>query len=180
MVYVIFGDSFTFPDGNAATNRVYTYAKGFNEHGKSVHIVCFRNDYTDLSDGETDGIKYYHPFHQNTRNSFLIKRIWLKFLKYVNAYTLLKGINNNEAITAIHVYSIDILTQLYAFVLAKALNTRLLVERSEHPLRSYSDNAFKKLYGNFKVFLDTKLYNAIFCISDYLINFYISKGFQQE
>jgi hypothetical protein len=51
MSYVIFGDTFTFPDGNASTNRVYTYAKGFKENGMNVHIICFRNDYLDNFSG---------------------------------------------------------------------------------------------------------------------------------
>ena len=33
MTCIIFGDAFTFPDGDASTNRVYTYARGFLEHG---------------------------------------------------------------------------------------------------------------------------------------------------
>jgi hypothetical protein len=39
MSVVIFGDVFTFPEGNAATNRVYTYAKGFIENGIDVHVI---------------------------------------------------------------------------------------------------------------------------------------------
>ena len=64
MAYIILGDTFTFPDGNAATNRVYSYAKGFKENGINVHVICFRNDYMDESNGESHGINYYHPFGQ--------------------------------------------------------------------------------------------------------------------
>jgi hypothetical protein len=41
MSIVIYGDVFTFPECSAATNRVYTYAKGFIENGISVHVICF-------------------------------------------------------------------------------------------------------------------------------------------
>ena len=72
MAYVIFGDSFTFPEGDAATNRVYAYSKGFTENGIAVHVICFRNDYIDEHTGETGGIKYYHPFGQTTRSNYFI------------------------------------------------------------------------------------------------------------
>jgi len=52
MSIVIFGDIFTFPDGGAATNRVYTYAKGFTENGIKTHVICFTNDYLNASSNE--------------------------------------------------------------------------------------------------------------------------------
>ena len=81
---IILGDSFTFPDGNAATNRVYTYARGFNESGVKAHIVCFRNDYLVSHGGEADGITYYYPFRQTTRSPYFLVRRWHNLLKYYN------------------------------------------------------------------------------------------------
>ena len=48
MNFLIFGDLFTFSEGNAGANRVYAYARGFNENGINVHIVCFENKYLSL------------------------------------------------------------------------------------------------------------------------------------
>ena len=180
MSYVIFGDTFTFPDGNAATNRVYTYAKGFKENGINVHIICFRNDYLDNFNGESHGIKYYHPFGQKIRNRYFLVRRWQKVTKYFRTYVLLRKINREEPIKAIHVYSIDISAQFFAFILAKLLNTNLLAERCEHPLRSYNDNAIMRMIGNIKVALEIKLYDGIFCISQYLVDFFSGKGVRNE
>jgi len=180
MIYIIFGDTFTFPDGSASTNRVYTYAKGFSHNGIAVNVICFRNDYLENSNGVSDGIRYFHPFGQTKRNKIFIIRTWLKFMKYINTYRLLKGINKKETIMAIHVYSIDILTQLFAFLLSKTLRTKLLVERSEHPLRAHYNCVLQRISENLKIVLETKLYNGIFCISNYLIDFYIKKGVKKD
>jgi len=61
---LIFGDTFTFPEGNAATNRVYTFAKGFHENGIEVFVICFRNDYVETVNGSVNGIHYHHPAHR--------------------------------------------------------------------------------------------------------------------
>jgi glycosyltransferase involved in cell wall biosynthesis len=176
MAYVIFGDAFTFPDGTAATNRVYTYAKGFKENGIKVHVICFRNDYLSDYNGISDGIHFYHPFGQTRRSRYFIIRRWQKFVKYLRTFALLKRINKSERIIAIHVYSINLITELFAFFIARTAGIKLLVERSEHPLRSYRQNAFIRMIGNMKVAVEIRLYDGIFCISNYLIDFFRSKG----
>ena len=60
MVYLIFGDAFTFPEGDASTNRVFSYANGFIENRLDVSIVCFRNDNRAIYYGEIDRVKYYN------------------------------------------------------------------------------------------------------------------------
>jgi glycosyltransferase involved in cell wall biosynthesis len=180
MAYVIFGDYFTFPDGTASTNRVYTYAKGFIENGVPVHVICFRNDYMDKFNGQTEGINYYHPFGQTKRNRYFVIRRWQKFLKYIRTLSLLKEINKANRIIAIQVYTEDIFTQLFSFILAKTCKTKLLIERSEHPLRNFQDNCLKKFSGKTKVAIETKLYDGIFCISNFLIDFYDKRGFSRQ
>ena len=86
MSIVIFGDSFSFPEGDAATNRVHTYAKGFNENGITVHVICFANEYNSPGDGMINGINFYHPFRQMERSKYFIIRNWQKLIKYFNTY----------------------------------------------------------------------------------------------
>ena len=178
--YIVFGDYFTFPDGTASTNRVYTYAKGFIENGISAHVICFRNDYLEKYNGEIDGIKYYHPFSQTNRSKSFIVRRCLKFFKYFKTLALLREINKAEKIIAVQVYSEDILTQLFGYFMAKITRTKLLIERSEHPLRNYNATLIKKLVGKLRVTIETKLYDGILCISSYLIDFYDSMGFNRK
>ena len=71
MAIVIFGDSFSFPEGNSATNRIYTYAKGFTENNVNTYVICNRNDYLTNGNGVIDRIQYFNPINQTERsNSF--------------------------------------------------------------------------------------------------------------
>ena len=64
MSIVIFGDSFTFPEGNAATNRIYTYARGFIENNVNTYIICNKNEYLTNGNGNLEGIQYFNPLNQ--------------------------------------------------------------------------------------------------------------------
>ena len=180
MAFIIFGDSFSFPEGNAATNRVYTFAKGFTENGISTHVICFQNEYVNTCNGITSGIKYYHPFNQTKRNKFLIVRRWLKFVKYIRAVKLVRKINKEEKIIAINLFTYSFLTHLFVFVLARSLRTKLLFDRCEHPLQFYKDNVFDQTSAKLKLIVETKLCDGMFCISNYLIDFYKNWGIDQR
>jgi hypothetical protein len=75
MSIVIFGDLFSFPEGNAATNRVHAYAKGFNENGINVHVICLANEYDRTGDGIINGIHFYYPFRQKKKQIFYFKKV---------------------------------------------------------------------------------------------------------
>jgi Glycosyltransferase len=180
MAFIIFGDSFTFPEGNAATNRVYTFARGFSENGISTHVICFQNEYVDNCNSITGGIKYYHPFNQTKKSNFFIVRRWLKFLKYFRAFILVREINREEKIIAINLYTYRFITHLFAFVLAKFFKTKILFDRCEHPLQFYHDNVFAQTSAKLKLVLEAKLSDGMFCISNYLIDFYKERGFDQR
>jgi glycosyltransferase involved in cell wall biosynthesis len=180
MAFIIFGDSFTFPEGNAATNRVYTFARGFSENGINTHVICFQNEYVENCNGVTGGIKYYHPFNQTKRNDFFIVRRWLKFLKYFRAFILVRKISKEEKIIAINLYTYLFLTHLFAFILSRFFKTKILFDRCEHPLQFYHNNVFEQTGAKLKLVLETKLSDGMFCISDYLIDFYKKRGFDQH
>lgn len=176
MSIVIFGDNFSFPEGDAATNRVYNYAKGFYENGINVHVICFSSEYDTVGEGMEDEIHFYHPFGVRNRNRFFIIRRWQKFIKYFRTISLIKSIQRKDKIIAVHCYTQLLQTQLFAFIFSRYYKTRLTLERSEHPMRNTNDKVIKRLYGNFKIAIETRLYDGIFCISDYLIRFYQNKG----
>jgi len=128
----------------------------------------------------TSGIKYYHPFNQTKRNKFLIVRRWLKFVKYIRAVKLVRKINKEEKIIAIDLFTYSFLTHLFVFVLARSLRTKLLFDRCEHPLQFYKDNVFDQTSAKLKLILETKLCDGMFCISNYLIDFYKNWGIDQR
>lgn len=180
MAFVIFGDAFTFPEGNAATNRVYTYAKGFIENGVIVHVICFRNEFIDNYDGIIKDIRYSHPYGQTKRSKYFLIRRWLTFRKYIRAFLLVRRIDKSDKINSVHLYTYRFSTHLAAYIAAKSVNAKVTIERCEHPLREYKNRILLQTLGNLKFSLETNLCDAIFCISDYLIDFYRKKGFTKK
>lgn len=174
---IIFGDSFSFPEGDAATNRVHTYAKGFKENGIMTHVICFASEYDAIDDGSINGVYFYHPFGQRKRSEYFVVRRWQKFLKYFKTIGLVRTINKKDKIVAINCWTQQLFTQLFVLLLARLCNSKMILERSEHPLRHYKGSLLQQVNGNVKLYFETKLCNGIFCISRYLINFYQKKGF---
>ncbi len=180
MSFIIFGDAFTFPEGNAATNRAFTYAKGFTENGIKTHVICFRNEFLKKPNGKVSGVYYYHPYDRETRSRSFILRRWFTIRKYVRAFQLVRRINKEDRIIAIHVYSYRFLTHLAAYVSARSIGSKVLIERSEHPLKDIRNKLHLAITGKLKIYLETILSDGILCISDYLINFYRNLGFKKK
>lgn len=184
MSIVIFGDVFTFPEGQAATNRVYTYAKGFKEQGKKVYVICCTSLYLDTPNGVADGIPYYHPFEQKKRNKYFLVRRWQNILKNIRTYKLLKRINKEDKIEAINRWSNLFLTHMICWVYCKLLGTKLVTECSEHPLgqplgkSQYS--AFGRKMGIIKFRIEAFFSDGILCISQYLVNFHTARGIKAK
>ena len=177
---IIFGDTFTFPEGNAATNRVYTFAKGFHENGIEVFVIWFRNDYVETVEGAVNGIHYYHTFYQTKRSRSFIKRRLLKLNKYCRTFRIIQSINKNHKVLAINLWTNRLLVQEYVFLLSRVFRTIVIHEHSEHPLRAFQKNVVKRMWGEFKSFIGTGLCDGIFCISQYLIDFYKNRSVKEE
>jgi glycosyltransferase involved in cell wall biosynthesis len=180
MSVVIFGDLFSFPEGNAATNRVHTYAKGFYENGIITHVICSDSKYIPTGNGVTNGIYFYHPFGQRIRNKYFLLRRWYKFKKYIRAIRIMKEINKNDKIIAIIFYSELLHSQLLLFIFSTFIQSKIILERSEHPFRNFQGSIVRKAVGEIRIFLETKLSNGIICITQYLIDFYKRKGVSKK
>jgi len=177
---VIFGDTFTFPEGNAATNRVHTFAKGFMDNKLSAFVICFRNDYPKNTEGTYDGIGYFYPYGQKVRSNHFIIRRWVKLLKYIKTYVILKNLKLQNEILAINLWTNTLRTQLFVYFLGKFFKIKIIHEHSEHPLREFQNPWIKKFWGEGKSFIGTRLCDGIFCISQYLMDFYKSRSVKEE
>ena len=176
MVYLILGDAFTFPEGDASTNRVYAYAHGFIEHGLDVVIICFRNDKKAIYYGEKDRIRYYHPYSKSQGGLTFWARRWQSIRKCFITFAIIRDIVTYKRLLAIHCYTKSLFTQKFAFLLSLVYKSKLILERSEHPLKIYKNRISKKIFGYYRVISEIIFSNYIFCISDYLIDLYINYG----
>ena len=172
MSIVIFGDLFSVPEGSAATNRVYTYAKGFEAAGVRTHVIGFLNSYNEPPDGVNDGISFYNPFGQKERSSSFFVRRYHNLLKYKHTFRLMKRIHREDRIVAINRWSEIFSTQLFAWLMSRYFKAKLISEVNEHPLRYYQQGYFRKKEGIIRFYVDTFLSDGVLCISRYLIDFH--------
>ena len=177
IMYIIIGDSYTFPDGDAATNRVLTYAKGFAENGINVLVIGFRNDYLSVNEGEINGIRYVHPFNRKVRHSNFFVRRWLELQKYLSTINLIGKICKQDNVEQLTVYSTRFITHLFAWFLARLFKAKLIKECSEHPLRLHQGNYLRRTYGYIKFRCEAYLCDGIICISRFLVDFHLKEGF---
>jgi glycosyltransferase involved in cell wall biosynthesis len=180
MSIVIFGDSFSYPEGDAPTNRVNTYAKGFYENGIKAHVICFANEYNSPGDGILNGINYYNPFGQKERSNYFLIRNWKKVLKVYKTLVLLRRINREDKISMITVYTMKLSIHLYGWLLSRLTNSKLMKECGEHPLRLYQDSLLKRAQGIMKLHIEARFSDGIFCISRFLVEFYKEHGIPQR
>jgi len=180
MAIVIFGDNFSFPEGDASTNRVYTYANGISGNGTRVNIVCFGNELIEKGEGSVNEISYYHPFGQSERHRYFLVRRWQKFIKYFRTISVFRRISKQEKITTVIVYTMRLSTHLFGWYLSRISGAKLVQECSEHPLIYYQKGFLKKTEGKIKVYLQSKFTDGIFCISRFLVDFFKSKGFPES
>src|SRR5215469_2481934 len=172
MSIIILGDLFTFPEGNAATNRVYTYAKGFTENNIKVHIICFASTHAGDLTGVVDGISYYYPFVRERKSKFFIVRRFQTLSRYFKTYSLVKKINKEDKTIAISRWTNSLRVHLFTWLLSRASRSKLIIESSEHPLRDYQTGTWNKMKGKFQFYVESKTCDGVFCISRYLINFH--------
>ncbi len=180
MSIVIFGDSFSYPEGDAPTNRVNTYAKGFYENGINVHVICFANLYNSAGDGCLNGVYYYNPFGQKARSNYFVIRTWQKVKKIYRTLVLIRNINRKDKISMITVYTMQFFIHYYAWFLSGITGSKLIRECGEHPLRMYQNGRFRKLEGLIKMRLEARLSDGIFCISRFLVQLYRDHGIPER
>jgi glycosyltransferase involved in cell wall biosynthesis len=176
MTIIIFGDLFSFPEGHAATNRIYTYAKGLQENGVNVTVICFSNDYLDQPNGVAEGIPYYNVFNRQVRSDSFLARRWHKFMKYVRTVRVLKAIQKKDKIIAINRWSDIPFTQFYIWLISRFMGIKVITECNEHPLRYHQEGTWRKRAGLFRFKMDAFFSDGILCISKYLVRFHQERG----
>jgi glycosyltransferase involved in cell wall biosynthesis len=176
MSIVLLGDSFSFPEGNSATNRIYTYSAGFIENGINAYVISIRNDYIPNGNGVINRIQYFNPINQAERNSSFFLRNWYKFAKYPNTISLIRKINKQDKISAIIIDTYDFSIHFFSYCLTRMVGAKLLIEKCEHPLRLHRKNALKKMQGHIKLWFESRLCDGLLCISRFLYSYYLDYG----
>lgn len=180
MTVIIFGDNFSFPEGTAGTNRIITYAKGFVDNNVNTYVICFKNYYTENHFGTIDRIKYFNPLFQARRNKLFLVRNFHKAKKYFNTIKIIRNLKDSEAISAVITDTQSFTTFIFSFLLSRYVRTKLIYEKSEHPLRLYQKNILTKLVGYIVFKSEAFLSDGTLCISKFLITFYKDHGVSEK
>lgn len=176
MSVVFFGDLFQFPEGSAATNRLFTYAHGLMEQGVKVNVVCYASYYLPQPNGIADGVTYYTPFNQVERsNSFLVRRLQ-NVNKLIRTVRILNRIHKEDKINAINLWTNLKLTLIIGWILARLYGAKLILECSEHPIDYYEGAIAKKRKSRLWFRIESFLCDGILCISRFLVEFYENEG----
>lgn len=178
--YIIFGDLFTFPEGDAATNRVHSYGRGLIENGYNVHVICFLNEYTHYGNEKINGINYYHPYAQSVKSKYFAVRTWKKIIKFFRTFLLVRRISKKEKVRAIIVYTMLPATFISAWLMTLMTGSKLLQEVAEHPLRGFQKTSLLRGIGNVKVKSETRMLDGALCISASMVNLYKNWGMSDK
>jgi glycosyltransferase involved in cell wall biosynthesis len=73
-----------------------------------------------------------------------------------------------------------LLTHLFAVYLCRISKSKLIKECSEHPLRDFKGNTWRKKQGLMKNYIESHLSDGIFCISKFLIDFFNKNGIDEQ
>jgi glycosyltransferase involved in cell wall biosynthesis len=64
--------------------------------------------------------------------------------------------------------------------LSRLINAKLIIEKSEHPLRLFQKNVLNKVRGLIKLKVESHFCDGILCISRFLVDFYKGQGLPQS
>lgn len=155
--------------GQAWTNRVLAYAKGFAEYGEDVYIYYLITDPQHTrSNLEIPGLHFVYLWE---KDGFIAKRLKVvSFLKNLVRFKCQIKQGDKLFLYGLHNYQ---------FFIAKMVNkyTRVFCESTEHPaVYGYAEGSSKLM----KLIDGIKSINGLFVISQKLKEYYISQGVPKE
>ena len=178
MNVIIIGSLFSLPEGDAATNRVLSYARGFIANGAQCTVICMSNEYGKSLANDLGGIAYYYPFDSLKRSGSFLKRNVRKITKYARAAKLILDLHRTNRIDAFILYSEFLSIAFFTYVLSKIIGATLVLEESEDIYRFVRDKPFLLLFAKLKVRLISFMLDGVICINSMVADFFMGLGFE--
>lgn len=172
MIYIFTSEP--FPHGLASTNRIISYAHGFQYHNKHVHIVCFRKTearnkvINNQTKGKYKNISFRYLSGSTVKaDHYLIRRMEVAYLNILLLIYCLLHVKRKSLI----IYYSPVNTAAIILRLISWLKTCIfLKEESEHPSVYKKSNNFLSalLFGLFHY----RLFDGILLMTKSLICFF--------
>lgn len=128
-----------FPRGSASSSRVRAYAKGLQDNGASVTVLCYRpiglaafGDREIPAEGSSENIRYRYSPGITVRPSNLIVQLWHECKGILNAFRIIRKMHKTEGIDAILFYGYDTLMGGLFAALGHCLGIQVLEEKCEY------------------------------------------------
>jgi glycosyltransferase involved in cell wall biosynthesis len=154
-IALIFTGGSGFPIGDAYTNRILAFARGFVENGCKVTLLIIypgRNNQADES-GEMDGFTYRFCAGTNRPSNWLLRKV-TGARGIINSIRFLADIQQNQGIDAVITFSQNFAQNFPVYLFTRKYNIPLVRENNEFPRmvlrRGHSRlNYFDKLFFRF-------------------------------
>lgn len=170
---LIFTGGYGFPIGDAYTNRILAFAKGFVKNGCKVTILIIypgRNNQI-LEYGEMDGFKYRFCAGTKRPENWLLRKI-IGIRGILNSVRILSGINESEKVDAVLTFSQNFSQNFPVYLFTRRHHIPFVRENNEFPRRVLrrghnSLSYYEKLFFRFI----NRFFDAYIYISKSLVEF---------
>lgn len=165
--------SASFPEGMAATQRIYCYARGWKEAGVQSKVLVCRN-YGRVScnnkEGESRGVSYRYLVSQKKLSSnFFIKQFNWFIGDFLNVIPYI--FRNVKKGDISYVYLYNNFCQLLILLFTKIKGAKVVREVCEHPSALGKDTKLDRFFRRFEYKILFPLYNGFVPISQELNKF---------
>jgi glycosyltransferase involved in cell wall biosynthesis len=163
----------SFPYGNAASNRLLSYARGLSELGENVSILVLSPDYTQAKKSNNHNVDYYGVKIKYSSPLLFVKRGLLGKINFLFGvlcgYLILISeiIKNKKSIAIILLFIEPFLLHIFIITL-KLLNLKVYHERTEFP----SIANWHEFKYNYYLNRIIPLFDGIYVISYALVDFF--------
>ncbi len=168
-IYII--TDIPFPVGFAPTNRMISYAKGFNYNNCKAKVICFRKTESasyvrnEKSSGNYMGIEYNYLSNTTIKSKYLLNRKLDNCLMSLSLfYFSFKRIDRSSVVIY---YSVHTFPALLLKLSAITKGFKILKEETEHPEIRLKRKSFISAYAYLKIHY--KLFDGILLITQNLM-----------
>jgi glycosyltransferase involved in cell wall biosynthesis len=173
-----------FPIGLAATNRIFSYGRGFLNHGHQPEVICMRptESYTKVfnrnSSGIYKGIRYTYPGRTTVR----VKSFWGRRLNdtgaLISSILLFINLLFKKEISFSIFYGTTFFPEILFISISKIFGKDIYKEESENPYVYFGEKRFihNKIVNWFYINRLYRYYDGVIVMTHALYDFFLGKG----
>jgi glycosyltransferase involved in cell wall biosynthesis len=175
MYIILYGPGGGFPNGPASTSRTLLYARGLQNAGGRVFVLCpGPTEYPAIGvlnrdvKGNRDGVEFEYTSGTTIRGRHFLHQNWLVLKGLCIAAQRCLSLNRAHGVDALILYSDRGALILLYWLVAKLCNAQYIYERCEQPFYQAEHSRFWTLASLLYTHTLFRLFDGAFVISDHL------------